>query len=169
MRMMIWPSSTVTSPSPPKSVTFQPASVLPSKSDCQPPAAACGSSARKEKQIANVNVVHKTAKQRTRMVILHSFALLNSAVCNLPYLRPPEPLHVLVNAGFNGDGRLVPEQAAGFGQAGVGERHVFGSRRMMFDHSFGAGRSFDELNQLPNGNRLIVAEVDALTDNVGGS
>src|SRR5437868_2742524 len=83
---------------------------------------------------------------------LHS----GSPVSNLPYLRPPEPLHVLVNAGFNGDGRLVPEQAAGFGQARVREGHIFGSRRMMFDHGFGAGGLFDELDEPPNGNRLIV-------------
>ena len=49
------------------------------------------------------------------------------------------------------------------------ELPFYGSRRMMFDHGFGAGGLFDELDEPPNGNRLIVAEVDALTDDVGGS
>src|SRR5262245_12026127 len=77
--MMIWPPSTTTSPSPPKSVTFQPASELPSKSDCQPPGAA-GSSARKQ-QTKSPNVNASEVRMRLLLIVVLQFVLCRS-ICN---------------------------------------------------------------------------------------
>src|SRR5436190_8831314 len=72
--------------------------------------------------------------------------------------RLPEPLDIFAYAGFDFDGRLIGEQPAGFGQVGMSEGHVFGSRGMMLDDGFCAGGRFDQLDQAADGDGVIVAK-----------
>src|SRR5262249_7698460 len=91
------------------------------------------------------------------------------AICTLNRLRLPKPIYIFFHTRFNCHLALVPEQAVGFGQAGVPERHIFGPRRVMFNGGLRSGGVLDELDQTPNGDWLIVAEVDALAHDVRGS
>jgi hypothetical protein len=75
------------------------------------------------------------------------------------------PLYILSHPLFNRDTRLVAEEAAGFGEVGTGEGHVFGAGRLEFDLGFLTGRFFDELDESQHLHRLVVAKIDRLAGN----
>src|SRR5262245_8938202 len=91
------------------------------------------------------------------------------AICTLNDLRLPKPIYIVFHTRFNCHLWLVTEQAAGFGQAGVREGHIFGPRRVMFNGGLHAGGVLDELDQALNSDWLVVAEVDALAHDIRGS
>src|SRR5262245_16608682 len=65
----------------------------------------------------------------------------------------PKPGHILLDPLLDLDLWLIAQQAAGFGQVGVGEGHVLGSRRAMVDPGFHARRLLDQLDQVRDADR----------------
>src|SRR6478735_7665830 len=141
--MIICPSSTRTSPSPPKSVTFQPSRFFPLKR-----ASLAGAF------LSWAETMLASSKARTQRMGNGRNMRQTPAECRLfkrSFYTVAEPLDILADALGDIDFGFVTEQAAGFGEVGVGEGHVFGAGGVVIDSGFGAGGLLNELNQPANG------------------